>query len=207
MLRMLVCAVISLFVCGNSFAQDEGISDSGANKVVASEKAPKKTHKKAHKKANKAPDLTKEIDRYHVVVPGLIRGAQPNDGAFSLLKKYARVKTILDLRNEQDLIKKEQGIAQGLGMKFISIPMDGTQMQSPQTINQILSVMTDKSKQPVFVHCMAGKDRTGMAIAAYRIKYQNWSLNKAVKEMLSYGYDRGCCSNLEKSLTQWAATK
>ncbi len=210
MVRMLVCALIFLFVCGNAFAQEEVVINSGANKVVVPKAVPKKAPKKAPKKvvkkvAQKQPDLSKEIQRYHVVAPGIIRGAQPTDAAFKLLKKNAGVKTIVDLRNEKDLIKKEKKLVEGQGMRFISIPMNGTQEQSPQVINSVLSIITDKARQPIFVHCAAGKDRTGMVFAAYRMKYDHWSQDKAVQEMLSYGYDRKCCSNLEKSLTKWAA--
>ncbi|MDP2927460.1 MAG: dual specificity protein phosphatase family protein [Candidatus Omnitrophota bacterium] len=63
--------------------------------------------------------------------------------------------------------------------------------------------MHDKSMQPVFVHCQAGKDRTGMICAAYKMKYDNWSLENALFEMLVYGYSRSCCFQLEESLSAW----
>ncbi len=40
----------------------------------------------------------------------------------------------------------------------------------------------------VLIHCLHGQDRTGIVIAAYRIKYQGWSVEDAVKEMNAYGF-------------------
>ena len=149
------------------------------------------------------PVLVKEIGNFHMVTPRIMRGSQPSDKAFKYLKEYAKVKTVIDLRDEKDQIEREAEIVNGLGMEFISAPMNGGQRQSPSTINKVLSIMRDKSKQPVFVHCWAGKDRTGMIFAAYRIKYEHWSLGDSLMEMLAYGYDRGCCSAMEKSLIRW----
>ena len=102
---------------------------------------------------------------------------------------------------------REKAIVEKLGMKFVSLPMLASEAQSPKKIDQVLSIITDKSQQPVFVHCQAGKDRTGLVFAAYRMKYDHWSQADAVEEMLAYGYDRDCCSDLEKSLIKWAAER
>ncbi len=149
------------------------------------------------------PVLVKEIHNFHMVTPGIMRGSQPKDEAFELLKEYAGVKTVIDLRNEEWQIEKERGVVGRLGMVYVSVPMKGNEKVSPEVINQVLSIMTDRSNQPVFIHCMAGKDRTGLVMAAYRIKLEHWSQDDAVKEMLAYGYDRGCCSAMEESLAEW----
>ena len=41
---------------------------------------------------------------------------------------------------------------------------------------------------PVFVHCLHGKDRTGIVIAYYRVLFCGWTKAKAEKEMLSLGF-------------------
>lgn len=159
----------------------------------------------AKPKEAKKPVLVREIKNFHVVAPGILRGAQPKDEAFAVLKTEGRVKTVIDLRQEKDQIAAEKSLVEGLGMTFVSIPMSGGREQSPETVNKVLSIMTDPARQPVFVHCQAGKDRTGLILAAYRMKYNGWSQEDAVQEMLAYGYDRGCCSAMEASLTQWSA--
>jgi len=43
------------------------------------------------------------------------------------------------------------------------------------------------SKKPVFVHCQAGIERTGVMCAAYRIVFENWTPDEAIAEMTA-GY-------------------
>lgn len=51
-----------------------------------------------------------------------------------------------------------------------------------------LSVVRDPARQPVFVHCQHGADRTGMNVAIYRIVEQGWSKEDAITEMTSGGF-------------------
>jgi hypothetical protein len=39
---------------------------------------------------------------------------------------------------------------------------------------------------PTYVHCLHGKDRTGMTVAMYRV-YSGWSVDKALKEAAQFG--------------------
>jgi tyrosine-protein phosphatase SIW14 len=145
----------------------------------------------------------REIFNFHVVAPNIMRGSQPSEKGFRMLKDYCGVRTILTLRNHQGDNEWEKAIVEKLGIRFINIPMAGNTEQDIDTIERCLDIINDKSNQPIFVHCRAGKDRTGMIFAAYRVKYEHWSLEDALLEMLVYGYDRNCCLNLEKSLIKW----
>jgi protein tyrosine/serine phosphatase len=147
--------------------------------------------------------FAREIFNFHVVVPNVLRGSQPSEAALKLLKRYCGVKTVLSFRNEKGHNKKEEEYVKKLGMKFINIPMDATKEQSIATIEKAIAIINDKANQPIFVHCQAGKDRTGIIFAAYRIKYNNWSMEDALMEMLVYGYDRVIFPNLERSLYNW----
>ena len=46
----------------------------------------------------------------------------------------------------------------------------------------------DPNRQPVFVHCMHGSDRTVTMIAAYSIVVQGWSKEAAIAEMCEGGF-------------------
>ena len=48
--------------------------------------------------------------------------------------------------------------------------------------------MTDPQRWPMLVHCAEGKDRTGYAIAAYRIVEELWDVDSAVQEMFDFHY-------------------
>jgi protein tyrosine/serine phosphatase len=87
-------------------------------------------------------------------------------------------------------------------MTFINIPMEAEQEQGTEKIQECLDIITDKARQPIFVHCHGGKDRTSLIFAAYRIKYDHWGIEDAYKEMLAYGYNENFY-NLNKSLRNW----
>ena len=136
--------------------------------------------------------FVKEIYNFHVVAPGIMRGSQPSEASIKLLQDYCGIKTILNLRSDKVEVEWERQIAEKLGIDYINIPMSGGQKQSLEKIEQCLNIMQDKTRQPIFVHCQAGKDRTGMICAAYKMKYNNWRLEDALFEMLTYGYSRSC---------------
>lgn len=148
-----------------------------------------------------------EVPNFHLVAPGIMRGSQPSDEALAILKSCYGTKTVLSLRDGSENSVQEQQVVEGLGMRFVNIPMSGGVGQSPQVIEEALAVIADKKNQPVFVHCAAGKDRTGLIIAAYRIRYDRWSFQDALNEMLMYGYDRTCCKPMEDSLREWTRQK
>ena len=147
--------------------------------------------------------LAHNIFNFHIVAPNVMRGSQPPEEAFRMLKNHYNVKTILNLRDDKQHNEREREVVEKLGMNFINIPMNGSKKQSIEKIEKCLSIINNESNKPIFVHCQAGKDRTGLIFAAYRIKYDNWSFKDAFTEMLAYGYDRVRCFNLEKSLIEW----
>ena len=142
-----------------------------------------------------------KITNFHIVAPGIIRTAQPSEEGFQILKEYCGIKTVLNLHDNAKKIAWEKDVTEKLGIEFINIPMNA-KYQEIEKIERCLDIITDKKKQPVLVHCVAGKDRTGLVIGAYRIKYDNWSLEDTFKEMLAYGYFEGF-SELTKSLETW----
>jgi tyrosine-protein phosphatase SIW14 len=62
----------------------------------------------------------------------------------------------------------------------------------PESIkdDQIIKALKDlmDAPKPILVHCARGSDRTGVVIAMYRIIFQNWTKEEAIKEMRDGGY-------------------
>jgi rhodanese/phosphatase family protein len=55
-------------------------------------------------------------------------------------------------------------------------------------MRRLIALVTDPARQPVFIHCRNGSDRTGTAIAVYRVAVEGWSREEAIDEMVQGGY-------------------
>jgi protein tyrosine/serine phosphatase len=60
-----------------------------------------------------------------------------------------------------------------------------------EDVRRFLEVVTDPSRQPVYFHCLRGKDRTGMMCAVYRMAVEGWPLEAARAEMQAFGFYDG----------------
>ncbi len=67
-------------------------------------------------------------------------------------------------------------------MQYISIRLSGIWAPKKEQIAEILAVLEDPAREPVFVHCRRGDDRVGMVIACYRIAHDHWTNEQALKE-------------------------
>lgn len=142
------------------------------------------------------------IPRLHVVAYELIRGGQPEGDGIKLLAA-AGVNTIVNLRDEDMLIKGERRIAEAQGLRFISIPMEIFSYPSLSTFNQFIEAVANAEGKPVFVHCQHGQDRTGTMVAAYRVARQGWTAAASYAEMLDFGFHPGF-QNLTEALFDYA---
>lgn len=118
------------------------------------------------------------------VSPVIFRGAQPLPEGYLTLKNIG-VKTIINLRSKHSE-KKE---VESAGMKSIQVPMDVLKDVDIKTINSVIDMMINMDNQPVYVHCKLGQDRTGIVIAAYRMRVERWSLKEAEAEMQLFGFN------------------
>lgn len=92
-----------------------------------------------------------------------------------------------------------------------SIPKDVEHIIFPIELGGNASVqgrkLADAIKQNLFegktgavlVHCMAGRDRTGMAIAMYRTIKQGWNCTQAIEESKTIGFGVGIQEQIRKS--------
>jgi tyrosine-protein phosphatase SIW14 len=165
--------------------------------------------------AQAIPALTQAqstIGNFQTFGGNLYRGARPSsEDDLKTLKKLG-VKTVIDLQGgdikdnnfgmiaglmepgeSPDWIAFERKTAEGLGMKFINLPLNSLapidDYETGRAIGNILRVINDPKNQPVYVHCEHGKDRTGLVVALYRVYFQNWLKAKAHDEMLKLGHN------------------
>lgn len=127
------------------------------------------------------------IRRFAEVKPGFTRGGDPGETGIRYLhaQGYRTVVSFLT-----DAAESAQVV--NSGMKWIHIPMrSGLFSAQPPTqaqVDQFLAVVTDTTQYPVFIHCHAGKDRTGAMTALYRMQACGWTRDEALSEMDSFGF-------------------
>jgi len=141
------------------------------------------------------------LGNFAEVTPKLYRGGQPQEPGFQALKKMG-VDIVVDLRlSGADGERKE---VNRLGMQFVAIPWH-CDFPKDQVFARFLAVLRENPGKKVFVHCRYGDDRTGMAIAAYRMAVEGWTAEDANKEMQQFGFHRLVCPSLvryEKSFPE-----
>lgn len=113
------------------------------------------------------------------------RGGQPNESQFAELKRMG-VKTVIDL--QKDGKDEEAAWVKNAGMQFFKIRLKSTRPATPEQAEYFLRLVNDPANWPVYVHCAAGKHRTGAMTAIYRITQDSWTADAAFKEMNDYGY-------------------
>lgn len=131
------------------------------------------------------------LPRFHEVVKDKIyRGGVPTEEGIHELAQ-AHMRTILNIRDENPLQTEEEGeLVKKLGMDFISIPISALSSPSDQDMDAIESALANPSSQPIFIHCTQGQDRTGLAIALYRVFQQKENPKDAYQEMVDLGFHK-----------------
>lgn len=154
---------------------------------------------------------SKGISNLSKATTGVYRGARPLDLTEMQMLKDLGVKSILNLQggdmkssiwklifwNEPgenpEYINAEKSVAETLGIKFNNIPLnslDPVTNDEDKAIDNALEFMHNSDNQPVYVHCEHGKDRTGLVIALYKIKYEGMNVNDAYAEWVRMGHDK-----------------
>lgn len=132
---------------------------------------------------------TVRIDNFGRVDAHYYRGAQPKGRDYSDLAAIG-VKTIINLTSD-DAQPNEKALTEQAGMRYVQIPMTMHRAPTQLQLAQFFQIVEDPAQQPVFVHCVGGKHRTGVMTAAYRIAEGHWTADQAFKEMKDYhfGFD------------------
>lgn len=133
----------------------------------------------------KRPEPRPPIENFHRVDDKVYRGAQPTAAGLRGLKDLG-VTTVIDLR-DGDNWKGERSACDELGIVYNNIPLDPFAEPSEESLIDILTII-EKSEGKVFIHCQFGCDRTGTAMAIYRItkgETNQAALAEAIKHGLS----------------------
>lgn len=118
----------------------------------------------------------------------LYRGTQPKEEGVEQLKELG-IDTIVNLRGERhEEMEKERKHAESLGMRFVNIPVSGWSPPQDEQIAQFFSLVRERPRRRIFVHCWMGNDRSGVFLATYRMAFDGWTPAQALQEMRSFHF-------------------
>lgn len=121
------------------------------------------------------------LDNFYRVDTGVYRANQPSAADFILLERYG-IKEVLNLRNWHD----DKDEAKGTTVKLHHLKTRASKIDEKDIV-KALKIIRDR-KGPILVHCWHGSDRTGVVIAMYRVVFQGWSKENAIREMTEGGF-------------------
>ena len=146
----------------------------------------------AERKSTTAPSATAasassiRIDNFGRVSSAYYRGAQPMGRDYDDLAALG-IKTVINLTSD-DAQADEREFVERAGMRYLQIPMTTSKAPTDKELGQFLAVVNESGSQPVYVHCVGGKHRTGVMTAVYRMTSEGWTADRAFKEMKRYKF-------------------
>ena len=137
------------------------------------------------------------VDNFGVVSPELWRGAEPTPDGLKVLA-HLGVKTIIDLREADESSEVPPGV------RYVRMPVSAWRADQVD-VHDVLREIA-RSPKPVFIHCHQGRDRTGLAVAAYRLSH-GMSVDDACLELRNFGVNPWWDGPIERRIHQLSASQ
>jgi protein tyrosine phosphatase (PTP) superfamily phosphohydrolase (DUF442 family) len=116
------------------------------------------------------------VANFGFVSADLWRGARPTPLGFSALAAMG-VRTVIDLE------ERNASAEMPAGVQYVSLPVPGWRADRVNTAKVLRAI--EQMPKPIFIHCREGRDRTGLAVAAYRVAH-GMSAEDAMREMRNF---------------------
>lgn len=132
------------------------------------------------------------VVRFSKVNDHLFRGGKPTTREeLSILKNVWHVNRIVSLDSKAG--NHIRDICEELGLEQIIAPIDHSNVHEQDEIEDIASNIDYlfDDDHVTYVHCVHGRDRTGLVVALYRVKHDGWDAQKALDEALSFQFGEG----------------
>lgn len=145
-----------------------------------------------------------DIMRFRQVDETLYRGARPNLEQLFNLKDFG-ISKIIDFSVEPTRIEgfNESVAAKNIGMEYFSIPLVSWETPSESAVAEFFDIIKSakEKNEKVFIHCLEGKDRTGLFTELYKIRYglsdAQTSINSLIKGRYNFS-DNPCAVSFIK---------
>ena len=151
---------------------------------------------------------------FHVVMPGvLLRCGQPRVRDLETVLREHGLKTIVAARGgirhplRGAWFGRQTAWCARHGVELVHMPFSDAKYPPEEVFERFLAIVADAQRRPVLVHCEQGFHRTGILVAAYRIRDCGWTLEQAEEELAALGFefDREKRQGLLNAFRRWAA--
>lgn len=145
---------------------------------------------------------------FAAVKPGILyRSGQPGDAQLRNAIEQEKIKTIICLRDVEaeentDWYDKEKAVTDELGVTLALWPMASNVPLDRAHLIRFLRMTQYPSQTPILIHCAQGRHRTGFFAAVYRMVIDDWTLDHALNEMSSFGFNLDTHSGLVNALKE-----
>jgi len=132
------------------------------------------------------------MQRFRKITNGLYRGSAPSPKDVLYLKDNLGINKIISL--DHDAGEKINKTCKLLGIDQVKIYIPKFK---PDLLKTLSSLFKNDLKEllldggPTFIHCLHGKDRTGLLAALFKCKYMGMNPEDAIKEAKSLGFGIG----------------
>lgn len=75
------------------------------------------------------------------------------------------------------------------GMQMFGVPLSDIWRPRRLELKSIFKMLLE-TKEPIYFHCLHGKDRTGYVRAIYRVLVNDWTVEAAKAEMFNQGFHK-----------------
>lgn len=133
-----------------------------------------------------APAPQPELPNGITLYDGVVTGGQPDREALEVAQR-AGYRTVVSLRVDDEAGSEgEAELVDDLGMRFVSIPVDGAEGLTRENVQAMHDVLSDPDARPMILHCGSG-NRVG-ALVALRAA---WLAGATPAEALELGRQAG----------------
>jgi hypothetical protein len=161
--------------------------------------------------------------RLREVEPGVLyRSGQLTVAGFQEAVERYHIRTFINAQDEypdpdvaygyfDGRTMKETELCRQLGVQYVFLPPQLLPRRfvpgrRPATIERFLALMDDPANYPVLIHCKAGLHRTGVLVAVYRMEYQGYAPQEAVRDLKDNGFGEFVCSSANDYIMQYILT-
>ena len=135
------------------------------------------------------------VENFGQATPDVWRGGKPTHEGMHWLAERG-VKTIIDLQMEDESADVPAGV------KYV--PIRTSLWSCDQVDVAAVTRAIDDSPKPVFIHCLRGRDRTGLAVAAWQMSH-GMSADEAIADMGRFGNNPVWDGAIRRRIRQIAA--